>query len=64
MAAIKNTTIQQSNAGYYINGQFNGIEYDVSQFNYDLRPGEIACFALLTTGLGDAEFSNFWRELF
>ena len=40
------------------------IDKNVEPFAFDLSPGDTAVFALVTTGSGEATFSNFWKELF
>ena len=40
------------------------IDKNVEPFAFDLIPGDIACFAIITTGAGEAKMSNLWKELF
>ena len=40
------------------------LDKEVENFRFDLSPGDIAVFAIETTGQGDISFSNFWKELF
>lgn len=51
---------------YYTRPLFStgAFDADVEAHRYDLPPGHIAVFAILTTGAGDVRFSNYWKELF
>ena len=55
-----------NNETFYTQALFkvDTLDKEVEKFKFDLPPGGIAVFAILTSGLGDARFSNFWKELF
>jgi hypothetical protein len=40
------------------------LDKEVEGFKFDLKPGDIALFAVKTIGQGEVLFSNFWKELF
>lgn len=55
-----------SNKTFYSQALFrtDSLDKKIDQFKFDLAPGDIALFAVITTGQGDIAFSNFWKELF
>jgi hypothetical protein len=40
------------------------LDKEVEGFKFDLKPGDVAVFAVKTIGQGEVLFSNFWKELF
>jgi len=60
----KLTIVQVKYLLAFNNAKVNSFLYDVLNYQIDLRPNEWATIALLGTGIGSADLSMRWTELF